>query len=155
MSIKVMNKDLDIFDTNSAVIVNTVNCVGVMGKGIALQFKNLYPEMFSEYKQLCQEKKVQVGEVWAWGAHSNDKGFTHIINFPTKKHWRDPSEYNWIHDGLIHLIYTLGKLNVKSVSIPALGCSNGQLDWKVVKPMMLKMLRPLSKDMRIRIYAPH
>lgn len=135
----------NMFDRGYDYRVNTVNCVGVMGKGIALEFKKRYPDMFQEYRNLCKQ-----GKIWPGILHI----YKDIINFPTKKHWRNPSEYSWIKDGLLALKQYLSNNCQKEtrVAMPPLGCANGGLDWSIVKGMITEHLHDV--DASIDIYEP-
>lgn len=144
----------NLFESNSECLVNTVNCVGVMGKGIALEFKRRFPEMFESYKLACKNREIKTGTMWVWDRMNGDKREI-IINFPTKNDWKNPSELEWIKTGLIDFIYVLGKYDIKSVAIPALGCSNGGLDWNAVKRIMHGMLTPVSEKVEINIFNPY
>jgi O-acetyl-ADP-ribose deacetylase (regulator of RNase III) len=144
----------DLFSQINSVeaIINTVNCVGVMGKGVALEFKKRYPENFQKYKDKCVNKELSIGKSFVYKIpHSERTKF--IINFPTKKHWRNPSKIEYIIEGLDDLILIIKHYNIRSVAMPALGCGNGNLDWKIVKPLIEKKLSPLS-EIKIIIYEP-
>ena len=136
----------DIFSSPSKVIVNTVNTVGVMGKGVALEFKNRYPDMFQSYKALCDEKKLDVGKLVLWKNSSK-----WVLLFPTKKHWRNPSKMEYIEKGLEKFVENWDRLGANSIAFPRLGCGNGGLDWEEVRPMMEKYLNPLP--LQILIYV--
>lgn len=138
----------NIFESHAQTLVNTVNCVGIMGKGIALDFKNKYPEMFQEYVQLCEEEKVRPGEPYYY----SDLLGASIINFPTKDHWRSPSKLSYIQSGLEWFRKNYQRLGITSVAFPPLGCGNGGLPWSTVGPLMFKMLSDLPID--IEMYAP-
>lgn len=140
----------DMFEDDSDVRVNTVNCVGVMGKGVALAFRNKYPKMFLEYKQACKNGSIRPGKLQVW------KGDDHawVVNFPTKRHWRDKSRYSDIADGLKALREYLMSLGHVKVSIPALGCGHGGLDWNTVKTMIESSLSGLGAQVLIRVYSP-
>ena len=125
----------NIFDTQCDVIVNTINCVGVMGKGIALEMKNRYPFMFEKYKKFCEKGLIDIGKLWLWKSGDKD-----ILNFPTKKHWKDKSEYSYIEDGMKKFIETYKDKNIKSIAFPMLGCSNGGLNREIVLEIMTKYL---------------
>lgn len=141
----------DLFEAQTEAIINTVNTVGVMGKGIALQFKQRFPENFEVYKQLCDEKKFDVGQLLI--TQNNSLFFKYIINFPTKKHWKQPSQYQYIEDGLTELVKKIEELNIKSVAMPPLGAGNGKLDWEKVKPIIEKHLAALP-DVTFYVYEP-
>lgn len=140
----------NMFYDDSTIRVNTVNCVGVMGKGVALAFKNRYPLMFLEYRRACKTGSIQPGRMQICGP--DEKGNI-IVNFPTKRHWRDDSKYEDIQLGLESLrSYLSGKGPVK-VSVPALGCGNGGLNWDIVKEMIEDHLSDLEAE--IKVYSPH
>jgi len=134
------------------VIVNTVNTVGVMGKGIALQIKQAYPENYEFYRQACERGEVQPGRMLVFPTGELQPRF--IINFPTKRHWRAKSRLEDIELGLQELVRTLQQLDVHSVALPALGCGNGGLDWAKVAPLIQKYLSPLAENIRIWVYEP-
>lgn len=139
----VQNKN--IFDFEVDAIVNTINCVGVMGKGIALQFKHKYPANFKEYKYQCDKGDIQLGKVFVF---HNDliKKPKYIINFPTKKHWREKSQYQFIDLGLKSLNEEIKKRNITSIVIPPLGCGNGGLEWSRVKNLIINILSDSDID---------
>ena len=145
----------DLFDSGAQVLVNTVNCVGVMGKGIALEFKERYPDMFKEYAKLCRRNYIKVGKVWIWHEHDlpcHDERCRYVFNFPTKEHWRNPSKLEWISSGLDDLKYRVIMLEVESIAIPALGCANGGLDWNDVRPVIESKLNDL--EIPVYLYEP-
>lgn len=132
-------------------LVNTVNTVGVMGKGIALQFKNAYPAMFKSYAQACKRDQVRLGEMWVFDAGQ----LTHprwIVNFPTKGHWRSKSRMRDIQAGLEDLRRVIKELGISSIALPPLGCGNGGLDWEEVRPLIEQELQGL--DTEVLLYAP-
>lgn len=135
----------NIFGSPSKIIVNPVNTVGVMGKGIALEYKKRYPEMFIQYRSLCEKGLLDIGKLCLW--KKSDKW---ILLFPTKKHWRDPSKLEYIEQGLIRFVDNWDKLGADSIAFPRLGCGNGGLDWNIVKPLMEKYLNKIP--MQILIY---
>lgn len=138
----------NIFDSNSKTLVNTVNCVGVMGKGIALEYKLRYPEMFLNYRQSCEQKELFIGKLQLW--KSSDKW---ILNFPTKIHYKDPSQLIFIEKGLKEFVNTYKQKGIISIAFPQLGSSLGGLDWeREVHPLMLKYLSNLD-DLNIEIYS--
>lgn len=138
----------DIFQSNAQTLVNTVNCVGVMGKGVALEFKKRWPNMMQDYAELCKEKRVKPGEPYIY----TDMLGTSIVNFPTKDHWRAASRLSDIEKGLSIFIESYKTWNVTSVAFPPLGCGNGGLEWEIVGPIMYKMLSKL--DIPVEIFAP-
>lgn len=139
----------NIFDSSAQTIVNTVNCVGVMGKGIAEEFKKRYPEMFDEYVRLCQTKELRPGVPYLY----TDIYGTSIINFPTKNHWKSPSKLSYITEGLEWFVQNYEHLGITSIAFPPLGCGNGGLKWELVGPLMYQTLSPLPIE--IEIYAPY
>jgi O-acetyl-ADP-ribose deacetylase (regulator of RNase III) len=140
----------NLFDSNVEAYTNTINCVGIMGKGIALEFKKRYPKMFQEYVAACFDARITIGKMWIWENPNNNPKY--IINFPTKCHWKNPSYYTWILDGLKDLRQIIIDKKIKSISIPALGCSNGRLKFDLVKELILEILANL--DSEIYIYEP-
>ena len=133
-------------------VVNTVNCVGVMGKGIALQFKKKWPDNFKAYLAACESKVVKPGKMFIYnsGALARPK---YIINFPTKKHWKGKSQIEYIQDGLIDLVEQIKALNINSIAVPPLGCGNGGLDWKEVKPLIINAFSYIP-DIEVRLFEP-
>ena len=139
-------------DSSAEALVNTVNTVGVMGKGIALQFKQAFPHNFNVYKHACDNGQLTSGKILAVKDRELLLGERLIINFPTKSHWRSPSTYEYIESGLIALVAYLRENPVKSMAMPALGCGNGGLDWYKVRPMIEQHLSAL--DLAIWVYEP-
>lgn len=133
-------------------LVNTVNTVGVMGKGIALQFKRAFPANFRAYQAACKRGEVQLGHVWAF-----DTGVLgprrYVLNFPTKQHWRSSSRLGDIAAGLESLVATVDELKISSVAIPALGCGNGGLSWSDVRPLIEQACARMP-HVRAVVYAP-
>lgn len=142
----------NILESNAQALVNTVNTVGVMGKGIALQFKKEFPSNFKAYVDACKRSEIGIGKLFVTRENSFSSGEKIIINFPTKKDWRKPSEYIYIDEGLNDLIQILEKYNIKSLAIPPLGAGNGGLDWGKVKKMIESKLGHL--DIAIMVYEP-
>ena len=134
----------DLFKSPAQVIVNTVNTVGVMGKGIALSYKNRYPEMFKKYQKVCDNKQLQIGKLMLW--YGPDYW---VLLFPTKKHWRNPSKLEYLELGLEKFINTYAEKQITSIAFPQLGCGNGELDWQDVRPLMEKYLKPLPIDVYV------
>lgn len=145
-------KSGDILKEDTEALVNTVNCVGAMGRGIALQFKKTFPENFKAYENACQRKDVQPGRMFVFetGELTNPR---YIINFPTKRHWRGASRMEDIESGLSALVEEIRKRTIQSVAIPPLGSGLGGLDWEQVRPRMDMVLRALE-DIQIIIYEP-
>lgn len=146
-------KSGDILAANTEAIVNTVNCVGVMGKGIALQFKMKYPENFQIYKKTCDQGRMIVGKVLVFeqNTFANPK---YIINFPTKRHWKAKSTIQDIRKGLDSLVAEVKRLKIKSIAIPALGSGLGGLDWLQVKSIIVDAFSTFN-DIEILLYEPH
>jgi len=137
------------------VLVNTVNTQGVMGKGIAAGFKQIYPEMFAQYRNLCEKRELEIGVLWLYKTSRK-----WILNFPTKKHWRNPSKPEYVEAGLKKFCDKFLDIGIYSIAFPALGCGNGGLDWQnTVRPLMEKYLKNLPIDVFVHphvhdTYAP-
>ncbi len=142
----------NLLDSEAEALVNTVNTVGVMGKGIALQFKNMFPNNFKLYASACKNKELKIGKLLVTKEEVLLLGKKTIINFPTKTNWRLPSEYQYIESGLAELLKVIKEKNIKSIAIPPLGAGNGGLDWNKVKQILEKYLSNL--DCEIFIYEP-
>lgn len=142
----------DILNADTEALVNTVNTVGVMGKGIALAFKKAYPSNFDEYKKAADEKNLKIGSLLV--TETGQLQPKYIINFPTKKHWRHPSKLSYIREGMESLAKVIKDKDIRSVAIPPLGCGNGKLNWDEVKPIMEHFLSPLAKDREFIIFEP-
>jgi O-acetyl-ADP-ribose deacetylase (regulator of RNase III)/uncharacterized protein YwgA len=138
----------DLLKSKAQTLVNTVNCVGVMGKGIALEFKRAFPDMYEEYAQRCRRHEVNLGLPYPY--YLSDGRI--VLNFPTKEHWRSPSKLDDIVLGMNHLIENYKDWGITSIAVPPLGCGNGQLEWKVVGPTLFSMLSNLAVD--VEFYAP-
>lgn len=123
----------NLIEADAEALVNTVNCVGVMGKGIALQFRQAFPENFRQYASACRNGQVNIGQMFITETHLPTSP-KYIINFPTKRHWKGKSRLEDIESGLIALADEISRLDIKSIAIPPLGCGNGGLDWLDVKP---------------------
>jgi O-acetyl-ADP-ribose deacetylase (regulator of RNase III) len=129
-------------------LINTVNCVGVMGKGIALVFKQQYPAMFMDYVQRCRGKQVKLGEPYLYKVSD----VRWIINFPTKGHWRNDSKIEDIERGLAYLVSHIKIWGITSLAVPPLGCGNGGLDWGKIGPLIEQHLS--GCDIPIEVYSP-
>lgn len=135
----------NLFNSPAQVLVNTVNTVGVMGKGVALEFKRLYPEMYEQYRALCEAGQFDIGKLWLYKSPNK-----WVLNFPTKKHWRNPSKVEYIEAGLKKFVATYADIGIHSIAFPPLGCGNGQLDFEQqVQPLMHRYLRNLPIDIFI------
>lgn len=142
----------NILDSNAQALVNTVNTMGVMGKGIALQFKKAYPNNFRAYEKASKNEEVKVGKMFVTHDSNTTTGERIIINFPTKTSWRKPSEYKYIEDGLADLVEVINDKQIQSIAIPPLGAGNGGLNWEKVKKMIEQKLGHLNID--IYVYEP-
>ena len=142
----------DILRDESEAIVSTVNCVGVMGRGLALQFRNAHPENYKAYKKACQSEEVQPGRVFVFetGELANPR---YIINFPTKRHWRGKSRMEDIESGLRSLVDVVREKKICSIAIPPLGCGLGGLDWQEVSKRIVTALADLE-EVEAKIYEP-
>jgi O-acetyl-ADP-ribose deacetylase (regulator of RNase III) len=141
----------DLFQSPARVLVNAVNIVGVMGKGVAEEFKRCFPDMFAQYQALCDGGQFAVGQLWLYKtAHK------WILNFPTKAHWRDPSRLEYVEAGLQKFADTYAEQGITSISFPLLGCGAGGLDWATqVRPLMERYLAPLPLNVYIHLYVPN
>jgi O-acetyl-ADP-ribose deacetylase (regulator of RNase III) len=144
--------DGDLLQADTDALVNTVNCVGVMGKGIALQFKRGYPHMFDAYQKACKRGDVVIGRMFLYETGQLD-GPAYIINFPTKRHWRSPSHLDYIDAGLTDLVRVVRELEITSIAIPPLGAGNGGLDWRDVEPRLVEAFADLPEVQAV-LYAP-
>lgn len=140
----------NLLESDAEALVNTVNTVGVMGKGIALQFKNAYPINFAKYAEACRSGELTTGKLLITREKDSRGQEKIIINFPTKQHWRHPSKYEYIQSGLTELVKAMNTHRIKSIAIPPLGCGNGGLQWNSVRPMIENALREI--DCNIFIY---
>ncbi len=140
----------DLFAADTDAIVNAVNCVGVMGKGLALAFKKQFPDNFEAYRRACDTGEVMPGKMFVVERASAPRW---IINFPTKRHWRSPSTLDDVRSGLVDLIAQVKSREIKSVAIPALGCGLGGLRWEDVRPAILDACAPLT-DVRFVVFPP-
>lgn len=139
----------DILKSKAQTLVNTVNCVGVMGKGIALEFKNRFADMYDNYVQRCERGEVKPGVPYLYKTLFPPQ----IINFPTKDHWKSISRLTDIERGLKHLVEHYREWGVTSLAIPPLGCGNGQLEWRVVGPMIYRFVKDMA--IPVEMYAPY
>lgn len=142
----------DILKSKTEAIVNPVNCVGIMGKGVAKQFKDMFPDNFKAYEAACRHKAVQPGRMFVFET-GNLVPPRFIVNFPTKRHWRDKSQIKDIESGLITLVKEILDRKISSVAIPALGCGLGELDWNDVRPLIEGALGVLD-EVRVVVYGP-
>src|SRR6187431_1687661 len=143
----------DILRADVEALVNTVNCVGIMGRGVALQFKNAFPDNFKAYAAACSREEVQPGRMFVFETHS----FTnprYIINFPTKRHWRGKSRIEDIESGPAALVSEVQQRGITSIAIPPLGCGLGGLDWRDVRPLIERAFAALP-GVRALVFEPN
>lgn len=142
----------NLLETDAEALVNTVNCVGVMGKGIALQFKQAFPENFIEYQKACRLEEIKPGKMFTVPTNKllNPK---FIINFPTKTHWKGKSKLEYIESGLNSLIYEIKRLGIQSIAVPPLGCGNGGLNWDDVRTLIVNAFAELP-EVTVYLFAP-
>jgi O-acetyl-ADP-ribose deacetylase (regulator of RNase III) len=142
----------NLLKTDAEALVNTVNCVGIMGKGIALQFKQAFPENFNEYAKACRKEEVKPGKMFVF---ETARMFNprYIINFPTKRHWKGKSKIEDIRAGLKALVMEAKRRGIKSIAVPPLGCGNGGLEWSVIRPLMEEAFSEIP-DVKILIFEP-
>jgi O-acetyl-ADP-ribose deacetylase (regulator of RNase III)/uncharacterized protein YwgA len=139
----------DILKSKAQTLINTVNCVGVMGKGIALEFKKRFPEMFEDYIKKCDRKEVKLGVPYLYKTLFPPQ----IVNFPTKDHWKSVSRINDIECGLQYILSHYKEWGITSLAIPPLGCGNGQLEWRAVGPLIYRYVNQM--DTPVEMYAPY
>lgn len=153
MSISFKNGDL--FKEPVDALVNTVNCVGVMGKGVAREFKIRWPENYTAYRTLCDTKALRPGIVFVYELQSLLSSDTpkYLVNFPTKDHWKAKSKIDYISRGLDALVEKICELDIRSIAMPPLGCGNGGLDWSEVKPLIVEKLEKLG-DVNVIVFNP-
>jgi len=142
----------DILADDAEALVNTVNCAGVMGRGIALQFKKAFPENFKAYEEACEAGDVTPGKMFIFDTEQLH-GTRYIINFPTKRHWKGKSKVEDIRVGLVGLVADLKRLQIRSIAVPPLGCGLGGLDWNVVRPLIQYAFDDLP-NVDVRVYEP-
>ncbi len=158
----------DLFQSKAQTLVNAVNCVGAMGKGIALEFKKRFPKMFKDYERRCANKEVALGRPYVYRPsrliqnqqdqyslfpEENPDCDKWILNFPTKDHWRSVSTLDSIVDGVQFLLAHYKEWGIQSLAMPSLGCGEGQLEWRVIGPMLYRYLSQM--DIQVELYAPY
>jgi O-acetyl-ADP-ribose deacetylase (regulator of RNase III) len=131
-------------------LVNPVNTAGVMGKGLALQFKKVFPDNFAAYARACKAGEVVTGRMHVVHRPAPPR---FIFNFPTKQHWRQPSRLEYVRDGLVDLVARVRELAIHSLAVPALGCGNGGLDWNDVRPLIEQAFAAVP-DVRVVLFEP-
>lgn len=137
-----------ILESPAQTLVNTVNCVGVMGKGLAHAFREREPDMFKAYKRICDQNALIPGKLWLWRGSGS-----WILNFPTKIHWRNSSRIDWIEQGLAKFVAAFAEQGITEISFPRLGCGNGNLDWEEVRPVMERHLSNINIPIYIHDYT--
>lgn len=137
-----------ILNSSCDTIVNPINCVGVMGKGLALELKNKFPNMFERYVNLCKNNLIEIGKLWLYCDVESDKK---ILNFPTKKHWKEDSKYEYIELGMEKFVLTYKDKGIKNIAFPMIGCGNGNLDKEKVLSIITKHLFKCD-DIIVEIY---
>lgn len=142
----------NLLEADVEAVVNTVNTVGVMGKGIALMFKDRYPENFKSYARACKNDAVQIGRIFVT-ENRELFGPRWILNFPTKIHWRHKSQLEWIDQGLEDLVRVIEERRIRSIAVPPLGCGNGGLKWRIVKYRIVDALEQIE-DLDALLYVP-
>ena len=143
----------DLFADMPEAVVNTVNCVGVMGRGVALQFKKRFPANFKAYKSACDKLEVLPGRMFVFETESF-LAPKWIINFPTKRNWKGASKLEDIESGLDDLVSVIRHNGIREISLPPLGCGLGGLDWNVVKPLIIRKLTGIAADVDVRVHEP-
>ncbi len=143
----------NLLKAEAEALVNTVNTVGVMGKGIALQFKQAFPEMFRDYERACKAGEAELGKMGIYDLGGLVGGPRWIINFPTKGHWRSKSRIQDVEAGLADLVKVIQELGIRSIAIPPLGCGHGGLEWRAVHALIEKAFAPLP-DVEVLLFAP-
>ena len=139
----------NLFESNAFALVNTVNCEGYMGKGIAYQFKLHYPRMNADYVRECKSHRLKTGKL-----HVFEEDSRLIVNFPTKNKWREKSKMDYIDDGLDELVKLIQERKISSIAIPPLGSGNGGLNWNDVKKLIIQKLGCFGEDVLIYVYEP-
>jgi O-acetyl-ADP-ribose deacetylase (regulator of RNase III) len=142
----------DLLSADAEALVNTVNTVGVMGKGIALQFKQAFPDNYSAYEAACKRGEVQLGRMFVYHCNAFNNPRI-VINFPTKAHWREKSNLKDIESGLRALIEVVKTERIRSIAVPPLGCGNGGLDWNQVRPKIEKAFSEV-RDVAVQLFYP-
>lgn len=142
----------NILGTLSEVLINPVNTVGVMGAGLAKQIAATYPVMYLEYKRRCKKGEVTIGSMDIHMVANTLTASQFVWNFPTKKHWNEPSKVDYIEAGITNMCDLLELFHIPSVAIPKIGCGLGGLDWGIVKPLLINSLNSITSDLMVQIY---
>ncbi len=152
----ITHKTGNIFTTQAHTIVNTINCVGVMGAGIAFEFKLREPEMFKQYQQFCENKQITTGKLWVYQSATNDKQakYQKILNFPTKNHWKYPSKKEYLEKGLQNFVASYQARGIQSIAFPLLGADKGGLNPKESQQIMEHYLNQCDIPVEIWQFDP-
>ena len=142
----------NLFSSHCQTLVNTVNCVGVMGAGIALEFKLRYPEMFVRYVEHCRSKRIDIGKLWLYKPPQPDKQW--VLNFPTKRDWKHPSKVEYLQKGLQRFVETYAQKGIESIAFPILGSQNGKIPESESIAVMVRYLYQCDVDIEIYRYSP-
>ena len=143
----------NLLEADAEALVNAVNTVGVMGKGIALQFKRRFPENFRAYERACKKDDVQIGKMFTvyLGESTNPR---YIINFPTKRSWREKSRLEYVREGLEDLLCEIERLGIRSIAVPSLGCGNGGLSWDTEVRPLIEGAFARKPEVQVYAYEP-
>ena len=141
----------DLFASLADALINPINTHGVMGKGLALEFKRRYPRNFAAYKAAFERGELEVGRMFS--VPTGVLAPRYIVNFPTKQHWRNPSKLEYVKQGLVALVQEISRLELESIAVPALGCGLGGLEWEDVLPIIKRTLEPLE-SVQVWVYPP-
>ncbi|MGB3683118.1 MAG: macro domain-containing protein [Rubrobacteraceae bacterium] len=144
----------NLLGADAEALVNTVNTVGVMGKGIALQFKKKFPGNFKAYERACKNEEVRVGKMFTISLDSLTNP-QYIVNFPTKQHWKEKSRIEYVRDGLEDLLHEIERLDIHSIALPPLGCGNGGLDWESEVRPLIEATFARVPEVRVQAFVPH
>ena len=142
----------NLFSSECQTLVNTVNCVGVMGAGIALEFKLRYPEMFARYVEHCRNREIEIGKLWLYKPPQLDKQW--VLNFPTKRDWKHPSKVEYLHRGLQRFVETYQRRGIQSIAFPILGSQNGKIPEDESVAIMARYLYECDVEVEIYRYSP-
>ncbi len=150
----IIEKTGNIFTTQSQTIVNTINCVGVMGAGIAYEFRLREPKMFQAYQQLCNKKQMEIGKLWLYNTNQENANYSKILNFPTKHDWKFPSKEEYLHKGLEKFLTTYKQKGITSIAFPLLGADKGGIHAKKSQSIMESYFKECDIDIEIWHFDP-
>jgi len=145
----------NIFTTQCQTIVNTVNCIGIMGAGIAYEFRIRHPEMFAKYKKICDQKLMTIGKLWIYDINDKQVTYNKVLNFPTKQDWKFPSKIEYLEKGLKKFQDTYKSKNITSIAFPLLGTDKGGINKEESFEIMKKYLKHLDIDIEIWYFNPN